>query len=51
MKIGRIKIPLTRTPENNLPNEVMIHNDRLFTSDKRKTDILSKGLRIVQQDV
>ena len=34
--------PLNGTPENNSPNEAVIHNNRCITSDKRKADIFIK---------
>ena len=38
--LWRIIKLLNTTPENNSPNDVMIHNDRCITSDKIKADIL-----------
>ena len=41
-KLWRVIKSLNGTPENNSPNEAMIHNDRCITSDKRKADIFIK---------
>ena len=38
-KLWRVIKSLNGTPENNSPNEAMIHNDRCITSDKRKADV------------
>ena len=38
-KLWRVIKLLNGTPENNPPNEVMIHNNRCIASDKRKADV------------